>query len=168
MRRHTVAASGAALAFPCEPLRLVKQKSKEACTKDVSFGCYPGESRFWTKDKCLGSFQCGGPRGRFTEWCGECTFATGCTEGVRNCSCIRAPPLPRGVALQHPKPPRDELAAVLERNYYANEDGATTPEQEAAAVRLADYVMAQMEHLRAIPSDQVLRAKVTFGPMVFK
>ena len=68
----------------------------------------------------------------------------------------------------HAQSPRDELAAVLERNYYANEEGATTPEQEAAAVRLADYVMAQMEHLRAIPSDQVLRAKVTFGPMVFK
>lgn len=92
--------------FPCEPLRLVTSKLK-ACTLGVSYGCYPGESKFWVKNKCVGAFQCDGHRGRYTEWCGSCTFATGCTDGIRNCSCTRAPALRKNAALQHPKPPRD-------------------------------------------------------------
>jgi hypothetical protein len=56
-------------------------------------------------DRCRGKFVCGSGRQLS---CSACSFSAGCTTARRNCSCLVAPRLPNGVALQHPKPPRDD------------------------------------------------------------
>ena len=64
----------------------------------------------------------------------------------------------RGVRLQ---------ADTLLRNLYTEtdeEDVTTTPpEAAAAALRLAGYVQAQLAHLRAIPTEEMLRARVSWA-----
>ena len=94
--------------FQCAPLRLVLSKTKNPCLPNVTYGCYPGESKFWVKDRCLGAFQCNGVKGRLVEWCGACRIGEGCSAALKNCSCIQAPLLRKGIAVQHPKPPRDD------------------------------------------------------------
>jgi len=121
--------AGNAERFPCEPLRFLRSKSKHPCIPGVSYGCYPsGEPRFWVKDRCIGAFQCNGRNGRIQEWCGACTFATGCTAAVRNCSCLQADPVSSSskIALQHPKPPRDD-ALVQALHFTPCPDTRTCP-----------------------------------------
>ena len=43
----------------------------------------------------------------------------------------------------------------------------TPPEAAAAALRLAGYVQAQLAHLRAIPTEEMLRARVSWAPGTF-
>ena len=54
---------------------------------------------------------------------------------------------------------------MLLRNLYSetDEEGVTTtpPEAAAAALRMAGYVQAQLAHLRAIPTEEMLRARVS-------
>lgn len=70
----------------------------------------------------------------------------------------------RGVQLQ-------QQADTLLRNLYTetDEEGVTTtpPEAAAAALRLAGYVQAQLTHLRAIPTEEMLRARVSWAPDTF-
>lgn len=67
--------------------------------------------------------------------------------------------------------PKAELADTLLRNLYTetDEEGVTTtpPEAAAAALRLAGYVQAQLTHLRAIPTEEMLRARVSWAPDTF-
>lgn len=63
--------------------------------------------------------------------------------------------------------PREEMVGVLRRNMYADEDGVVTPEGEAASLRLAHYLQAQIAHLSAIPAESVLKGRITWGPMEF-
>jgi len=62
-------------------------------------------------------------------------------------------------------------AETLLRNLYTetDEEGVTTtpPEAAAAALRLAGYVQAQLAHLRAIPTEEMLRARVSWAPGSF-
>ena len=62
-------------------------------------------------------------------------------------------------------------AETLLRNLYTetDEEGVTTtpPEAAAAALRLAGYVQAQLAHLRAIPTEEMLRARVSWAPGAF-
>ena len=57
---------------------------------------------------------------------------------------------------------------MLLRNLYSetDEEGVTTtpPEAAAAALRMAGYVQAQLAHLRAIPTEEMLRARVSWAP----
>ena len=62
--------------------------------------------------------------------------------------------------------PRAELADALLRNFYADEEGDLGgPEAEAAAARLAEYVQAQLAHLKAIPTEEMLRARISWAPV---
>jgi len=67
----------------------------------------------------------------------------------------------------HAESPRDEFAGILLRNMYVDEEGNYTEAHDAAAGRLADYVMAQRVHLRTLPPERMLKAQVEWGPMVF-
>ena len=64
-----------------------------------------------------------------------------------------------------------QQADVLLRNLYSetDEEGVTTtpPEAAAAALRMAGYVQAQLAHLRAIPTEEMLRARVSWAPGAF-
>jgi hypothetical protein len=64
-----------------------------------------------------------------------------------------------------------QQADTLLRNLYTetDEEGATTtpPEAAAAALRLAGYVQAQLTHLHAIPTEEMLRARVSWAPGTF-
>ena len=64
-----------------------------------------------------------------------------------------------------------QQADVLLRNLYSetDEEGVTTspPGAEAAALRTAGYVQAQLAHLRAIPTEEMLRARVSWAPGAF-
>lgn len=67
--------------------------------------------------------------------------------------------------------PKAALADVLLRNLYSetDEEGVTTspPGAAAAALRTAGYVQAQLAHLRAIPTEEMLRARVSWAPGAF-
>ena len=63
--------------------------------------------------------------------------------------------------------PKAALAETLLRNFYADEEGVAPPEAEAAALRLAGYVQAQLAHLRAISTEEMLRARVSWAPGSF-
>ena len=60
---------------------------------------------------------------------------------------------------------------MLLRNLYSetDEEGVTTtpPEAAAAALRMAGYVQEQLAHLRAIPTEEMLRARVSWAPGAF-
>lgn len=68
--------------------------------------------------------------------------------------------------------PREEIAAVLLRNLYTDEegdplvgeDGQVEPEIERAAAWCVEYVLAQRVHLAGIDADDVLMGRVTWAP----
>ena len=116
----------------CEPLRKVAQRSMAPCIPGKSYGCWPGEPRMWVRDRCRGGFVCGSGRERE---CATCSFARGCTGELSNCSCVKAAPLPEGVALQHPKPPFDaQLLRTL--RFTPCPDTTSCPPQGSAAPRV--------------------------------
>ena len=61
---------------------------------------------------------------------------------------------------------------MLLRNVHVDEDGAALvdasgePDAEALAgsLWLADYLLTQSAHLRSLPSEEVLKGRVTWAP----
>ncbi len=62
--------------------------------------------------------------------------------------------------------PRSQVAAVLARNLYGDESGEPLPDELAAVPSgwLADYLMAQVEQLRSLPAEDVLKGRLTWAP----
>jgi hypothetical protein len=67
------------------------------------------------------------------------------------------------IALQA-DPPREAMAEVLLRNVYADPDGAVPADARPAARWLADYLLAQVAHVRSIPDQEVLRGRLGWAP----
>jgi hypothetical protein len=67
---------------------------------------------------------------------------------------------------------RDEMAVVLLRNLYVDEEGeplvdehgSPLPDAQAGAIWLADYLLSQIAHQQAIPADEALRGQLTWLP----
>lgn len=69
-------------------------------------------------------------------------------------------------ALKQPAggPQAEALAEVLLRNVYADEEGGIAGSAEPAALWLAEYLLAQMSHLAALPDDEILLGRLTWAP----
>jgi hypothetical protein len=68
--------------------------------------------------------------------------------------------------------PRDAMAGVLLRNLYVDEEGEPLVDEEGEAFAeavtgarwLADYLLAQRAHLQTLPSDDVLKGRISWVP----
>jgi len=69
--------------------------------------------------------------------------------------------------------PRDEMTALLVKNMFVDEEGdplvdeegAPFPEVEAGARWLCDYLLAQRDHLAALPADDVLKGRISWAEL---
>ena len=64
------------------------------------------------------------------------------------------------------------MSEVLLRNVYVDAegeplvdaDGQPDPQAVAGSLWLADYLLAQRSHLQALPTDDVLKGRLTWAP----
>lgn len=69
--------------------------------------------------------------------------------------------------------PREAVAAVLLRNMYVDDEGdplvddtgGVLAASEEGSLVLADYLLAQRDHLRSLPADDVLKGRLTWSPL---
>ena len=75
-------------------------------------------------------------------------------------------------ALEDASSPREAMSEVLLRNVYVDEDGAPlvdadgqpTAEARAGSLWLADYLLAQRAHLKSLPTEEVLKGRLSWAP----
>jgi len=51
------------------------------------------------------------------------------------------------------------------RNVYSDVDGEIDPELRPVCLWLTDYLLLQIEHLRALPNTEMVRGRLTWAPM---
>lgn len=57
------------------------------------------------------------------------------------------------------------MAKALLRNIYMGEESALSPPAEPAALWLADYLAAQINHLAELPTEEVRRGRFSWAPL---